>query len=837
MSPAPTPRNILGLLGAFLVVAMLGGVVAAGLVMPAVGATGVVTKNSVDFFNSLPSDLAQPPLSEASRLLAADGSTITTFYDEYRHTVDLKDIAPVMQQAIVAIEDNRFYEHGGVDPKGLLRAAIVNKLSGQTEQGASTLTQQYVKNVIAESAVARGDLQGALEARKKSNSRKVKEIRLAVSLENQLSAQLTPLGAKKEILNRYLNIAWFGGKVNGVDAAAKYYFRTSAKKLTLPQAATLAGMIQDPVGYSPEKHPKAALTRRNIVLDKMLEFKNIDQATHDKAVKAKLGARITPQANGCANAGQYGYYCEYVRLQLINNKAFAPALGDTPRERENALKRGGLTITTAMDPKVMKAAWKAVSTRIPPKDTSRVATATVSVEPGTGLVRSIQQNKTYDPNGKYKQGRTGLNYAVDAAYGGGSGFQTGSTFKPFTLATWLQAGKSLNESVPAGPGSAPFSDFTSCGRKLRATKPYTYTNSADGEGNGNMTVWNGTAASVNGVYISMEKQLDLCKIRDMAEDVGVHLASSRPNECPALEKGKTTTRLPICVPAVTLGVENISPMTMAAAYATFSANGLFCKPTVVTSIKNRDGKNLTIPSAGCKQTVDEDVAKGVNLGLSKVFKPGGTASHLCCLPNNRPASGKTGTTNQSINTWFVGYTRQLATAVWVGDPNTKNGIQTTLNRRTVKNHYYRVIYGGTLAGPIWMDITKKAMEGKKVLSFDKPSAKYTRSPNTSVPNVAGKSVSAAKGILNAAGFSKVTISNTPVPSSYPPGSVAGTSPGGNSRTGLDTEIIINISAGGGGGGDGGGGGGGDGGGGNGGGGQGPGGGPGGGPRGPGRGNG
>ncbi len=463
---------------------------------------------------------------------------------------DLKDISPFMQAAIVSIEDARFEEHGGVDPQGLVRAAIVNKISGHTAQGASTLTQQYVKNVLVETANAKGDKEAQREATEQVASRKIKEIRYAVALEKQMP--------KSEILNRYLNIAWFGGKINGVESAAKYYFNTTAKKLTLAQAATLAGMVQNPPKYSPRYNPKAAVERRNLVLAKMLELRKIDQPTYEKAKKAKLGAKITTTANGCANAGKNGYYCEYVRRQIIDNKAFS-ALGKTPEERANTLKRGGLTIKTAMSPKIMKAAWKALSQTIPPKDKSRVATASVTVQPGTGKVLSIQQNKIYDPadtKGK-RTGTQAINYSVDNEWGGGNGFQTGSTFKPFTLAAWLEAGKSLNAVLPSGPGTAPFSAFKSCNPEYDKSQSYPYNNSGDGLANGSMSVWDGTAKSVNGVYVSMEKQLNLCDIRKTAESLGVHLAASRDDFCTS-KKNDRTDRLPNCVPSLTLGVADIS---------------------------------------------------------------------------------------------------------------------------------------------------------------------------------------------------------------------------------------------------------------------------------------
>jgi len=710
-------RVVPALLGAFVVTSMAAGVLVAGLALPAVGVSALVTNDSVTFFSSLPSDLKQPPLSEASRLLAADGSVITTFYDEYRVNKDLKDISPNMQSAIVAIEDSRFYQHGGVDPKGLLRAALVDKIHGTAAQGASTLTQQYVKNVLVETAHVEGDAAAQKAASAKNNGRKLKEIRLAVTLEKSLT--------KQQILNRYLNIAWFGGTINGVEAASRYYFHTTAKKLTLPQAATLAGMIHDPATDSPRYHPAASKARRNVVLHKMLDQHMIDQPTYVAAVAAKLGTHITVPKQGCANSGYKAYFCDYVHQLLLKNKAFS-ALGATPAERENTLLRGGLTIRTTLDPKIEKAAWRAESGTISPSN--KIATATVTVQPGTGKVLAIAQNKKY---GGKSQSKTTLDYAVDSKYGQSGGFQTGSTFKPFTLATWLKAGKSLYADVNGSPGTAQYSDFRSCGHSLQGGS-YQYGNDEESAGDGHMTVEHATARSINGAYISMEKQLDLCDIRGTAEDLGVHLAAPRQSECPASIKGMTA-RLPSCVPALTLGVESISPMTMAAAYAGFASGGTFCSPVAVSSITDRNGKKLKVQKANCRQALTPGVANTVNLALGKVLASGGTASSVSALPGGQPAAGKTGTTNSGIDTWFVGYTPQFATAVWVGDPHTygtgASAGRRSLNGRTVNGHTYSSIFGATLAAPIWRKIMGTALQGHPVERFSAADSALTAQPN------------------------------------------------------------------------------------------------------------
>jgi membrane peptidoglycan carboxypeptidase len=251
-------------LALFLGVSVLAGVLAAGLVLPVLGSMGLVAKSSADGFDSLPTELKTPPLPERSRLLAADGSLIANFYFENRVSVPLSQVSPLIRQAVVAIEDSRFYEHGGIDLRGTMRA-FINNQQGSDVQGGSTLTQQYVKQVLLESAQNIQDRDKRIEAQKaateQSYSRKLRELRYAVSMEEKYT--------KDQILERYLNIAYFGAGAYGVEAAAHHYFNTDAKKVTLSQAAMLAGIVQQPTAFDPTRNPDRALERRNGVLTRM----------------------------------------------------------------------------------------------------------------------------------------------------------------------------------------------------------------------------------------------------------------------------------------------------------------------------------------------------------------------------------------------------------------------------------------------------------------------------------------------------------------------------------------------------------------------------------------
>ncbi len=504
------------LLGAFVAVSVLVGALGAGLFLPAVGATGMVTRSGVDFFNSLPADLETPPLSQGSKMYANDGKTLlATFFEENRVLTPLAKISPTMQHAIVAIEDSRFYEHGGVDPKGILRAAVNNQFSDST-QGASTLTMQYLKNVNIERAVVNNDQKAYQAAIARTPQRKITEMRQAIALEKKIS--------KDQVLENYLNIAFFGNQSYGVEAAARYYFGTTASKLNLEQSALLAGLVQQPSVYNPFKDPKLAQARRDTVLLRMLQLKMVSQDEYDAAKKTQVTKYLkrTPARSGCVNAsGQSHYFCAYVEKLITVDPKFK-SLGATTAERLNTLKRGGLKIYTTLDPKLQLAAWKSVNKVIPYNDKSRIATAAVTVEPGTGKVLAMTQNRIYDP-GKGLS-KTVLNYAVDKEFGGSNGFQVGSTMKPYTLATWLKDGKSLFDLVDASVVSHPMSDWKSCGERLGGSTPYRPQNAGDGEGSGSMTVASATANSVNTAFIDMSTKLDLCDITATAQSLGVHLA-------------------------------------------------------------------------------------------------------------------------------------------------------------------------------------------------------------------------------------------------------------------------------------------------------------------------
>ncbi|MGV9988626.1 transglycosylase domain-containing protein, partial [Streptomyces olivaceus] len=320
----------------FLGVSVLAGAVLAGIALPAVGALGLAAKGSVEGFDALPTNLKTPPLSQRTTILDTEGDTIATVYSRDRTVVDLKDISPYMQKAIVAIEDSRFYEHGAIDLKGVLRALNKNARSGEVSEGASTLTQQYVKNVFVEEAG--DDPTKVAQATQQTIGRKIQELKLAIQVEEELG--------KKKILENYLNITFFGQQAYGVEAASQRYFSKHAKDLNVQESALLAGIVQSPSRYDPVNDEAEATKRRNTVLTRMAQVGDISQAEATEARKAPLGLKVSKPKNGCITAvNSASFFCDYVREVFLSDSVF----GKTRKDRAKVWNQGGLTIRTTLD--------------------------------------------------------------------------------------------------------------------------------------------------------------------------------------------------------------------------------------------------------------------------------------------------------------------------------------------------------------------------------------------------------------------------------------------------------------------------------------------------------
>jgi membrane peptidoglycan carboxypeptidase len=743
----------------FVLVSVISGVLVAGLALPFVGTLGLAARTASDSYQEIPDVLQPPPLPQQSILLAADGSRLATFYAENRIVVSIDDINPMLQQAVVAVEDSRFYEHDGVDLRGTLRALATNSQSGQIQQGGSTLTMQYVKNVLLTSASTDEERAAANE---QSVSRKLKEWRLATGLEKRWT--------KQQILEGYLNIAYFGAGAYGAEAASRRYFGRSAAKLTLPQAALLAGIVQQPVAFDPLRNPKSAEARRDVVLQRMLDQSYINQAQYDEAVATPIADTLRPKVlrNGCSDT-YAPYFCDYVYQVILND----PIFGKTQDDREALLKRGGLVIKTTLDPKIQKETQKAVDQAIPRKDPSKKMAAAVFVQPGTGAILAMAENRTWGV--QKKLGVTSINYTVDQKYNGTIGLQAGSTFKAFTLVAALQKGIPLSETINAtSPKSFPVGSFTDCQGREVLTKTYSPHNST---GAGHFDMRRATAYSINTYFVELERRAGLCQTVQAAESLGVRTAlGKRPSQ----------------VASFTLGTIDVSPLTMAEAYATLAASGLRCDSRAIASITTREGKKLAVPAKRCEQAIDSAVADGVTSLLAGVIDgpfPGRTGAPMSI---GRPAAGKTGTTDDNAAVWFCGYTRELAGAVWVGDQ--RSGTKYPMHDVTINHTYYPEVFGRTFPGPIWKRVMEAALKGVPESQFPAIDPSVIHGVTVRVPDLTGLEPAAAVAQLESIGLT-ATVAVKRVASAEPAGRVAYTTPRAGASVSSGRTVTIYLSTG------------------------------------------
>jgi membrane peptidoglycan carboxypeptidase len=723
------------------------GLAAAGFALPVVGGLGLAARSSIDAFNRLPSRLNVPPLPLGSRILAANGAPLGEFYAQDRIPVTLSQVPTVMQRAIVAIEDSRFYSEPGLDLRGLLRAALHDATSNSGGlQGGSTLTQQYVKNILIETA--RTPAQRAA-AQADTLSRKLHEARYAIAMAHHLS--------KQEILEGYLNIAYFGDGAYGIGSAARHYFDERVGRLTLPQAALLAGLVQDPSGYDPAIHPGLARWRRNVVLGRMAQLHDISRAAARQAMATPLRLHLTVPRDGCNRLAPY--FCQYVVETVLADRAF----GATPTARARLLDEGGLTIHTTLQPSVQRAAQQAVDQQVPWNGS--IGTAEAVVQPGTGDIRAIALNAPYGPDAARRQ--NSVDWATDADRGASQGFQSGSTFKIFELAAALQEGLPLSLTYYA-PVQMRLAGYTGC--PALGTR-FLVHNAANNE-SGRFNLLTGTWFSVNTFYAQLERRTGMCLPARIAGKLGVTQADGRP-----LQQ----------YPSMVLGSNPVSPLDMADAYATFAASGRYCRPRAITLVVNRYGRRIRVGRPSCRQVLPPGLANTVTSVLRGVIDHPGATGTAAAI--GRPAAGKTGTLNGYQAAWFIGYTPQLAAAVWMGYPRGGHLLQNV----TIAGRFWPEMFGGDVPAMIWAQSMSAALAGKPVQDFPPPSGRYERGLTVAVPDVTGLSPAAAMAAINAAGLTPVL--GRGIPSSVPRGEVAATIPGRGARVSLGGTVTIELSTG------------------------------------------
>ncbi|MDQ3147034.1 MAG: transglycosylase domain-containing protein [Actinomycetota bacterium] len=664
-------------------------------------------------------DVTEPTLAESTAILAADGSPLTTLVaEENRENVVLGELPDHVVDAVIAIEDARFWTHRGVDVKAVVRAAKANTDEGSIVQGGSTITQQYVKNTVLDAD--------------QSIERKINEALLALELERRYT--------KERILELYLNTIYFGNGAYGVHAAAKEYFGITAAELSLAQSATLAGLIRAPSAFDPHDAPDAAVARRDHVLHRMAELGLVEA---DVSAKAEAEPLVLAERTA-GDRYPAPHFVEQVKRFILDD----PRFGATPGERQALLFGGGLRITTTLDPRLQAQAEEAVSRVRPPEPGPDAAL--VSIEPRTGFVRALVGGRDFFGGGASAK--------LDLTTGG-PGRPAGSAFKPLVLAAALEEGISLDQDYAA---------------PARLTIPLTselwQVENYEGSDGGRATLFEATLQSYNTVYAQLIQEVGPADAVAMASRLGIR-SPLQP------------------FPSAVLGTNDVHPLEMASAYATFANRGLRVAPAFVTRVLRRDGTVLYSHAHAQERVLEADVADRVNSALQGVIA-GGTGVRARI---GRPAAGKTGTGQQWRDAWFVGYTQELSTAVWFGfrDEGTRSMVPPATPMR---------VSGGTWPATTWQLFMAAALAEAPVTGFPAPrpspppaeeEEEEEEPASARVTDVVGMPVETSEAALSRAGF---VVQRREVPSKdYPPGYVVGQQPAGGEKALGGTTVVLDVA--------------------------------------------
>ena len=666
--------------------------------------------------DALGSDFTRiPRFPERSTIYAADGSVLTRVYLDNREIVPLNAISPVARRAVLAIEDSDFFAHGALDWSSLFRALIENARAGEVVQGGSTITQQLVGSTLG------------LNRFDQSVEGKLQELALAIRVEQRYS--------KARIFELYLNQVYMGNGVYGFGTASEFYFRKPPRQLTLPEGATLAGMIRAPEYYDPLDRPKKMLLRRNDVLNRMQGLGWITEGRNErlKAKKLKL-----PEDAGKVLRRHPPFFVKFLTDQIVENSSGEfEALGRTEKARRRELYEGGLDIHTTLEPGWQRWAQDAARQPLrvpiyPPSGSPAPDVSIVTIDNSSGAVKVIL---------------SGRNYREDELDLATTGHQPGSAFKPFVLAGAFQRGIPPTQTYSSSsPWCSPLWD----------DEDHCVAN-AEGGGQGTVDLWTATADSINVVFAQLIFDVGAGVVADIAERmVGMDPRTEGLDPVPALATGSVA----------------ISPLDMASGYQTIANDGKHCEPYTVRSIE-RDGKALLSHERTCDPILKAGDAHLITAMLEAV-PVSGTAASAFGGWGSHPVAGKTGTAQENTNVWFGGYTRQYTTVVWVGSPGNPYPM----------GH----VFGGTIAAPIWVDFMSRIMRGLPAVGFPDP----PKPPEGPVPSVIGMKKNEAKATLSEAGF-RVSVSIAD--STAPKGQVFSQSPGGGTVTELGTMVTIQVSTG------------------------------------------
>ncbi len=756
------PPHLVRPVGLLLGLCVLAGVLGAGMAFPVAAGLGLMSSQAGDSVNSTTTDLVEGALPLRSTITDATGQPVAYVFDQNRAAVTADQISPAMKAAIVAIEDRRFYQHNGVDWQGTIRAVIANSASGDVVQGASTLTQQYVKNYLL--YVAAQTQAERLKATEQTPARKLKEARIALQMERSLS--------KEEILTRYLNIVFWGNGAYGIAAAARTYFGVTADRLTVPQAALLAGMVRSTSAFDPVAHPQAALDRRNLVITQMKDQGMIDVSQAQAAVSSPLGVSspLNTQANGCIGAGDAGFFCKYV-IDYLTQAGFS----------HEQLNRGGYTIKTTLDRAALDKMKASLDAQVPPGQPD-VANVMSLLAPGQDKHRVIAMgsNRTFGLDAEALQTSYGLPYEP-------VNLGAGSVYKIFTAATALAKGLGINyqmEVPPSGYTSPIYVDIA--GRPIPVQNAGSYPD--------RLSLTDALATSPNTAFVKLEEFTGIPDVVDMAVRLGMKSLATTPFVDPIT--GRRTDRSIAEVTkaqkqaSFTLGVSPTSVLELANVGATLASAGKWCPPSPIDTVTDAAGKPVPVTEAPCEQAVEPGLANTMMTALSRDDVAGTSAAAARQFGWDRPMLGKTGTTQQNKSAAFLGAVPQLAGAVITFDNSSSpkplcDGAGAPFACRSGN------IFGGKTPAQTWFGAVKPILEGQPVLPLPPPEDRYLQGgAETQVPDVVGRAEDDARAELAAAGWQASTRSVDNLASR---GTVLGQTPRGTALPG--ETIVLQISSG------------------------------------------
>jgi membrane peptidoglycan carboxypeptidase len=772
---------VLGTLG----FSALAGLLVTVMIAPALAVTGITANNTIGIFESLPEYLTIDNQHQQNEILAKnpDGTDfhIASVYEQNREQVSLDQMSDYLKFAAVAGEDRRFYDHGGIDIPSVARAALgqITKTSGS---GASTITMQLVRNIRVQEAFNEPNVSDKQRAKDIDAAtypdlgRKLQEMKFAIGLEKRYS--------KQAILAAYLNIVGMGGNTYGVQAAAQEYFGTTADKLTIAQAASLVAIVQNPTknGLFTPKNYAANQARRNVILGFMESEHYITKAQYETAKAIKVDDKFVHPSKpiqGCLNATPgYQFVCDDTVNRILNGNI--SGLGSNKAEGIAKWNAGGYKVYVSIVPALQNAANSIVKQYAPPDygPFPALGTAVVTTEVGTGRIIDMAQNKNYNNDPKNVQvSTTSVNFADDKIYGGSIGFQPGSSYKPYTLLSFLKAGHGLNETFDAGVRQLNQAAFADSCPDAQGGWGGIYKFKNDENEMGPFTIMHATAQSVNSIFLQMATKVDQCDTQKIAASLGVHRADGA-------QDGSDLYTNPACV----IGTCNntIAPLTAAAAFAGIANHGFYCHPTMIDHLISPEGSTIPGENANCGQSdqVPPEVADAAAYAMTGPFN-GGTAG--AANPRDGTAYiGKTGTTDDSVHTWLVGSSHQTSTALWVGNVSGKqptrkirvNGITASLLRNVIFKAVAKAIdgYGSYGGGP----------------GFPAPSGQFlTGSPATVPIGLIGGSVESAQSAIQLAELTYADGGQ--VDSNLPVGQVAALNPGEGATVPRGTTVTVYTS--------------------------------------------